>query len=182
MRSVEDIINFIQSDDWIMTLLTALKNINEPDCWIAAGAIRNPIWAILHGIKFFPEKENDVDVIFFDTSDLSYSKEIAYETTLKALVPTANWEVRNQARMHLRNNDKPYKDCFNALEHWAETPTAIGARLVLNQIELLAPYGVSDLLGLTVRQTPKFIHKRQIYYDRIEEKQWRSKWPLLTII
>ena len=165
-----------------MTLLTALKNINEPDCWIAAGAIRNPIWAILHGIEFFPEKENDVDVIFFDTSDLSYSKEIAYETTLKALVPTANWEVRNQARMHLRNNDKPYKDCFNALEHWAETPTAIGARLVLNQIELLAPYGVSDLLGLTVRQTPKFIHKRQIYYDRIEEKQWRSKWPLLTII
>ena len=97
-------------------------------------------------------------------------------------MPTANWEVRNQARMHLRNNDKPYKDCFNALEHWAETPTAIGARLVLNQIELLAPYGVSDLLGLTVRQTPKFIHKRQIYYDRIEEKQWRSKWPLLTII
>ena len=182
MHSSEDIIKFIQSDDWMMTLLTTLKSVDEPDCWIAAGAIRNPIWAHLHGVKFFPEKENDVDVIFYDSSDLSLSKEVAYETRLKSLVPSANWEVRNQARMHLRNGDKPYRDCFNALEHWAETPTAIGARLVSDKVELLVPYGVTDLLGLIVRQTPKFITKKQIYDDRIEEKQWRSKWPLLTII
>ena len=86
------------------------------------------------------------------------------------------------SEMCIRDRDKPYKDCFNALEHWAETPTTIGARLGPDGLELLAPYGVDDLLDLIVRQTPKFLNKRDIYEQRIEQKGWRQKWPLLDII
>jgi len=165
-----------------MSLLTALKEIDEPDCWVAAGAIRNPIWAKLHGVKFCPENENDVDVIYFDKANTSRSKEQAYMEKLTVLVPTVKWEVRNQARMHIRNGDDPYRDCLNAVEHWAETPTAIGVRLGADDVELLAPYGVDDLLNLIVRQTPKFMTKRDVYGKRITEKQWHKMWPLLDII
>lgn len=182
MRSVDDIISFIESDDWIMNLLRAVGHLNEADCWLAAGGIRNSIWAKLHGVQFDAPDENDVDVVFYDKSDCSRSKETSYENYLGSLVPMVKWEVRNQARMHLKNTDDPYRDCFNALEHWPDTPTAIGARLHLNQVEILAPFGIEDLVGLVVRQTPKFIQKRQIYEKRIEEKNWRKKWPLLTII
>ena len=182
IRSAQDIIKFIESDVWIMSLLAAVKTLDASDCWLAAGAIRNPIWAKLHGVEFTPETENDVDVIYFDKSDISRRSEEIYEARLKMLVPRVKWEVRNQARMHIRNGDAPYKDCFNALEHWAETPTAIGARIGNQGIELLAPYGVDDLLNLTVRQTPKFRHKREIYERRIKEKGWRQTWPLLDII
>ena len=70
MQSAEDIIKFIQSNDWIMNLLIAVKEIDEPDCWVAAGAIRNPIWAKLHGVEFNSDNENDVDVIYFDKSNI----------------------------------------------------------------------------------------------------------------
>ena len=165
-----------------MSLLAAVKTLDASDCWLAAGAIRNPIWAKLHGIEFTPETENDVDVIYFDRSNLSRAPEKTYEARLTTLVPSVRWEVRNQARMHMRNGNKPYKDCADALEHWAETPTAIGARIGDERVELLAPYGVDDLLNLTVRQTPKFRHKREIYERRIQDKGWRQTWPLLDII
>ena len=182
MQSAEDIIRFIQSNDWIMSLLIAVKEIDEPDCWVAAGAIRNPIWAKLHGVEFHPDNENDVDVIYFDKSNTSRSTEQTYEKTLSVSVPTVKWEVRNQARMHIKNGDHPYKDCSHAMEHWAETATAIGARIGKNGVELLTPYGVEDLLNLTVRHTPKFMHKGDIYNKRIEDKAWHKMWPLLDII
>ena len=182
IRCIDDIVSFIESDDWIMTLLNAISRLNEPDCWLAAGAIRNPIWAKLHAIQFDPKTENDVDVVFFDKANISRSKELLYEKRLKFDVSLARWEVRNQARMHLRNNDDPYSDCFSALQHWAETATAIGARLNSEGVEILAPYGVDDLLNLTIRQTPMFMNKREVYNKRIKDKQWQSKWPLLNII
>ena len=164
-----------------MSLLRAHQHIQEEDSWIAAGAIRNPIWAKLHNIAYRPDLENDVDVIYFNAAHDSAYEE-GYRKQLDSLLPNVNWEVRNQARMHIRNDDAPYKDCFHALEHWAETATAIGARLVSGKIELIAPYGVEDLLGLIVRPTPKFTRKLQIYESRIDEKEWADKWPRLDIV
>ena len=43
-------------------------------------------------------------------------------------------------------------------------------------------YGVEDLINLTVRQTPKFMHKGDMYKKRIEDKGWRKMWPLLDIL
>jgi len=182
MNSVEDIMSFIESDAWLMKLCRAIQGLEELECWIAAGAIRNPIWAKLHGFEFNPRTENDVDVIYFDKSNLSHKIELEYEATLRRMFPEARWEVRNQAGMHLKNNDSPYESCANALEYWPETATSIAARLKFGKVELLAPCGVEDLLNLVVRQTPNFKNKRQIYEERVSAKGWRETWPLLTII
>ena len=123
-----------------------------------------------------------MDVIYFDKSNISRLTEQTYEKTVTLSIPAVKWEVRNQARMHIRNGDDPYKDCSNAMEHWAETATAIGARIGKKGVELLTPYGVEDLLKLTVRQTPKFMHKGDMYKKRIEDKGWRKMWPFLDIL
>jgi len=187
MQSRADILRRIHSDTGLMGSLRAVATIDAPDCWIAAGAIRNLVWAELHKGRNDPVYkndiyENDIDVIYFDADDIAKAREKAYEAQLKSLIPHARWEVRNQARMHVENKDAPYTNCRHALEYWLETATAIGARLKAGKLELLTPYGVDDLLGLILRQTPKTLHKRDIYEARIEAKHWRNKWPKLTII
>lgn len=182
MNSIEDIEQFIRSDPRIVSLLKTVSGIGLPDCWVAAGAIRNPIWSYLHGVPFDPAGESDVDVIYFDSENVSKNAEKIHETNLTALNDAVKWEVRNQARMHVKNSDQPYLDSSNALEHWPETATAIGARYVNGDIEIIAPYGVDDLLDLIVRQCPKFIGKRHIFEARIARKNWLEKWPELRAV
>lgn len=52
------------------------------------------------------------------------------------------------------------------------------------QVELVAPYGVDDLVNLIVRPTPFFIsgNKQKIYDDRVATKDWCEKWQRLRII
>ena len=87
------------------------------------------------------------------------------------LAPGIRWSVKNQARMHRRNGDAPYRDTLDAVAHWAETPTAIAARTIEGRVEVMAPYGVDDLLNLIVRPTPVFGHKMDAYRERIMAKE-----------
>ena len=80
-----------------------------------------------------------------------------------------------------RNGDRPYRDCADALCHWAETCTAVALRLVGERLELLAPLGVDDLLALKVRPTAHFAGKPEVYRRRLREKNWTARWPLLDI-
>ncbi|MCC2653069.1 MAG: hypothetical protein K0Q60_3235, partial [Microvirga sp.] len=66
--------------------------------------------------------------------------------------------------------------------HWAETPTAIAARTIEGRVEVMAPYGVDDLLNLIVRPTPVFGHKMDAYRERIMAKDWPARWPKLTML
>jgi hypothetical protein len=104
------------------------------------------------------------------------------ERRLRQLAPEVHWSVKNQARMHLRNGDAPYRDTFDAIAHCLETATAIAARTVKGQVEVIAPFGVGDLLSLVVRPTPAFAHKMTIYHERLSDKNGPDFWPRLTMI
>jgi len=49
---------------------------------------------------------------------------------LLRLAPDIPWQVRDQARMHLRNDDSPYGDIADAMKHWPEKETAVAVRLM----------------------------------------------------
>lgn len=83
--------------------------------------------------------------------------------------------------MHRRNGDAPYADTLDAIRHWPDTATSIAARLRQGQIDILAPHGIDDLLALIVRPTPAFIGKMDVYRERVQRKNWQSKWPNLRI-
>lgn len=185
IETAADIVAFIQGQPRMMELLGALGALGLPDAWIGAGFLRNPVWDALHGSPPDLAGLADVDVVFFDPADAAPARERAIETALAGSLPGVPWSARNQARMHARNGDPPYRDTAGALRHWLETATAIAARLRDGRVELLAPYGVADLTGLVLRPTPPTAacpDKLAQYWRRVRGKGWLGCWPRLTVL
>lgn len=167
-------------------MLARLKDVQScklPDAWIGAGFIRNRVWDFKHQISP-PRRLNDIDVIFFDSNrvDKVYEQEI--EARLSALCPSENWSVKNQARMHLKQGRDPYTNSEEAISHWIETPTCVACRLApeSEKLELIAPHGCEDLLNMKVRPNPGLTTDQfELYNDRVNQKGWKEKWPLLDI-
>jgi hypothetical protein len=176
----DGIVSFLQNRPDMLRILQAVETLGLPDCWIGAGFIRNAVWDALSG-RPQASSWDDVDVIYFCQGDLSADRDQAIEDALQAMRPDVKWSVKNQARMHIRNNDRAYTDTEDALRHWAERCTAIAARRSGHSVELLAPFGVDDLLSMVVRPTPPFASKMDVYRSRVEGKGWQRRWPSLRI-
>jgi len=178
MKYRNELIQIIKKDEQIMETLFIVKNLNLNDCWVGAGFIRNKVWDVLHEIK--KTKINDIDVVFFNESIISENLEKEIEQKLTDINPKVKWSVKNQARMHLRNNHLKYSNVENAISYWPETATAIAVRLDSeNKIEILAPHGLEDLFNLIVRPTPNF--SPIIFQERIDAKLWKKQWKNLNI-
>lgn len=177
------VITCIEARTDLLAMLNALSALDLPDAWLAAGALRSAVWDALHGFAT-PTPLADLDVVYFDRGDLDPAREAEITAALSARLPGPLWQVRNQARMHLRNGDRPYRDSADALAHWLETPTAVGMRLGAQGLELLAPLRFEDLLAMRTRPTP---HARsrpdrlQAYRARMRAKNWPGLWPLVTV-
>ncbi len=164
----------------LMADLQRVREMDLPQCYIAAGYIRNYAWDILHGYDR-SDRHSDIDVVFFDPDDTSVERDELLEWRLREETHNSKWSVKNQARMHIKNGDGPYQSTADAMSMWPETATAIGARLSpAGEIELICPYGLEDLFALRVRRCPAFL-KREYYLERVQRKQWAIQWPLLTI-
>ncbi|MFD1178560.1 nucleotidyltransferase family protein [Paenibacillus puldeungensis] len=158
----------------------AVADLGLPQGCIAAGYIRNFVWDLQHGYSQNTPL-HDVDVLYFDPSCLNEEVEKEYDEALRRVRPQRNWSAKNQARMHLKNGDQPYCSVEEAMLHWPETATAIGARLVTDgNIELIAPFGLDDLLELRVRQSPYF-RDYATFKQRVESKGWLQIWPRLRL-
>jgi hypothetical protein len=176
-----EILRAIAADRWMMAILEAARQLNLPDWMIGAGFVRSKVWDVLHGYETRTPLD-DIDLIYFDPSDLSVQREKRIEATLTAML-FVNWSAKNQARMHLRNHEDPYTSSEDALAHWPDTPTCVAVTLdVDGHLRLIAPYGVRDLVNLTVRPSPGFHRDLAIYKQRVADKDWSSKWPSLRIL
>src|SRR5258708_3153750 len=178
IQTTDDIIRFVAGQPSMMNILRLVEVLNLPDCWSGAGFVRNVVWDALHDRPWTPSY-SDVDVVYLDADNLDPDRDIRIERKLTASIPDIPWSVKNQARMHRGNGDPPYVDTADALRHWPETCTAVAVRSVASQIELLAPFGISDLVSLIVNPTPAFAHKIGAYRARVAQKQWAQRWPNL---
>jgi uncharacterized protein len=173
--------DLIKSDRRRMEVLRAARTLDLPQWLIGAGFVRNLVWDHLHGYEK-PTPLSDIDVAYFDPTNLSETAEKEYETKLKKII-NESWSVKNQARMaKIDHFHREYTSTKDAISHWPETATAIGVRIDNNDnIELVAPYGTDDLLSLTLRMTPSFPSGRKYFLKRIDKKCWLVKWPRLKI-
>lgn len=163
-----------------MRILRRVAALGLPDCWVGAGFVRNAVWDDLHGHSE-PTPFVDVDVVYFDPRDPTSSADQDYRAKLMAAEPDIPWSVKNQARMHLRNQDTPYGSTAEALTHWPEICTAVAVRLRDGGVEVLAPFGLQDLFAMVVRPTPHFQSKLDVYRARLLAKRWQLRWPGLRI-
>jgi len=180
MRSLRDVTNFVREQSLLMTLLRATATLGIDDCWIGGGVIRNAVWDHLHDYPIQLVSGSDVDVVYCDHRNASLERDLVIERRLASDWTGVPWSVRNQARMHARNGDAPYRDSEDAARCWPETATAIAARLWDGQVEIIAPHGVDDLVGMIVRPTPAFRTKMPIYERRLASKDWARRWTRLT--
>jgi hypothetical protein len=179
--SAARVLDIIGGDAWSMAVLRTVRVLALPDWAVGAGFVRTPVWDALSG---HAERTplGDIDVLYFEPANLSKEREAALEARLAVLMPGEPWSVRNQARMHLRNGDPPYRDTCDALSFWLETPTCVAVRLEANdRLSLLAPYGLEDLLAMRSRPTPHGRAKPDQYRARMEAKNWTARWPAVQI-
>jgi len=178
-----DILNLIKSDPWMMKVLEVAASLNLPDWMIGAGFVRNRVWDHLHELNNEKVQTKDIDLIYYDPSDLSRETEKEFEKRLKKILDI-NWEVRNQARMHeKRERTESYKNSVEAMSGWPETATAIGVKLDSDgDLKLFAPHGIDDLTNLIVRPTPVFKNDLTVFWKRIEDKNWLKIWPKLKVV
>lgn len=177
----KQLIEIIKEDTQIMSILKTVGKLNVNDAWICAGLIRNKVWDKLHNIS---TPINDIDVIYFDESNLSLTTEKELEEELRLVCPNQPWSVKNQARMHKKSGFKAFTSSYDGVAHFPETPTAIAIRLYNKEIEIMAPYGLKDLFELKVRPTPMYQKNKEfysIYVERIRSKRWDETWRRLSI-
>ncbi len=103
-----DVLRLISADPWRMDVLRTVRHLGLPDCWVGAGFVRTLVWDYLHGYDVATPLD-DVDVIYFDAGNTEQSEERRHEARLAALRPRVPWSVKNQARTHCSNGDKPYR-------------------------------------------------------------------------
>jgi uncharacterized protein len=184
LKSKDDVIKLIQSDEAMMEILQTASTMDLPDWWICAGFVRSKIWDVLHEFKERTLTQ-DVDVIYYDPANIDENDEKILEKQLRRILPDVPWSVKNQARMHVVNQIPHYTSCEDAISKFPETVTALGVKLDKeNNLVLTAPCGIDDVLKLEVRPTPFFSETKDraaIYEERMIKKNWKAIWPKVKV-
>lgn len=177
----QDIVSLVKSDTWMMDVLREAEKLNLPEWMIGAGFLRNKVWDHLHEIKRDIADTNDIDLVYLDKENVSEENDFAHSEKMSGTLGL-RWEIKNQAYMHTRHNHQPYKSTQEGISHWVETPTCVAVTLKNGEPKIIAPHGIDDLVNLIVRPSPSRTADLDLFYKRIEDKQWLSKWPKLKVV
>ncbi|WP_430392902.1 nucleotidyltransferase family protein [Bacillus suaedaesalsae] len=183
VRDISQIIILIEQDEWMMEILKTAQSLQLPDWWICAGFVRTKIWDTLSENSDRTPLD-DIDVVYFDPTDLKEETEKEFEKVLQLLLPHVPWSVKNEARMHTVNGASPYTSTEDAISKFPETATALGVTITdQGKVLLTAPWGVGDVMSFKVKPTPYFRENKKIasiYEERIRKKSWKTNWPKVT--
>ncbi len=184
MKTEQMILNIIRGNDWMMHILYTVQRMHLPDWYVAAGAVRSVVWDYLHGFDT-PTPVHDVDVIFFDPHDLSNEYEKEIEQKLRMRIQDIEWDVKNQAAVHLWYQDTfgytipPRKSSIDAIATWS--PSSIGVRISDDEVIIAAPNGLDDLYEMKFRGNPAFI-PNDLFLARVKKRRIQEKWLLVQIM
>ena len=192
-QSIEDqnkqFISILKKNKDLMIILEEIEKLKLPNFYIAAGSIFQTIWnyydnkPLTTGIK-------DIDIIYYDPNDLSKEQEKELENKIidrfKKLNMNYEFDVHNEARMHLWKKEKEnkdidqYKNSEDAIDKWIATVHAIGITKENNTIKVYAPYGLSDIFSKTIRQIKHKNNSKKLYDKKVSS--WKKRFNNLNII
>lgn len=170
----------MQTDSLRLACLKAVRALELPQGYIGAGFLRNAIWDHLHN-KPSPTHLNDIDVIYFSKVTPKQEDKVL-QARLADAIPSVNWQVKNQAHMHLKHGHDAYSSCEHAISYWVERETCVAVRLTEDdQIDVLAPFGLSANFAETISLSPLF-KREEVMHKRVDEKGWLTLWPKLQLV
>ncbi|ELU4011501.1 nucleotidyltransferase family protein [Vibrio vulnificus] len=146
------IVDLIRKDPIRLEALEGVYQLELPQCYIAAGFVRNLVWDSLHhNVKLTPL--NDIDVIFFDADCLDSDYEKSLELKLSEQMPLLNWP---------------------------EKETAVAVRKVEHdRYECISAFGFESLFQGFITHNPKRAY--EAFENRVKSKGWLVMWPNLRI-
>lgn len=167
-------------------ILAQWPALGLPDCWLSGSAIAQARWneafglPVTHGIS-------DVDLVYFDASDLSEAGEAAHAARIAGLFAhlAVRIDLKNQARVHLWYEGRfgyaisPYRSAVDAIATFPTTSAAIGVKPGADGLDTIAPFGLADLLAPIVR--PNRAQITQAIYEA-KRARWKALWPDLETI
>jgi uncharacterized protein len=185
-RQLAEFERIVRLNPIVEELLTWMRDLSLPDCWLAAGALFQTVWNVLSdrdpqaGIL-------DYDINYFDASDLSWEAEDKAITRAAGLLNgiPAEIQIRNEARVHLWYEDKfgvacpPYRSTRHAISTFPNCSSCVGIQPVGDGVEIYAPYGLTDLFRMTTRPNP-ILAPATVY--EAKTTRWTAEWPRLTIL
>ncbi|SDH43065.1 nucleotidyltransferase family protein [Pseudonocardia oroxyli] len=170
----------------IVAVLERAPALGVPDWWLAAGALSQTVWNVLHG-RDPGAGIADYDLVYFDDTDLSYDAEntvIGRATEVLGDV-APSLEIRNQARVHLwyqTHFGEPglrFTSSTHAIDHFPTTTTSVGlSRTAGGEFTVYAPFGLDDILAMRVRPNPR-LAPRTVYETKT--RRWKAEWPNLLV-
>jgi hypothetical protein len=160
----------IRSSPLLMEVLAGLRDDGLPDHLLVAGAIYN------------------VDVFYYDASDLSWDAEdvvIKRLDTRFAHLPLPV-QVRNQARVHLWFPQKfgtafePLTSSAEMLGRYASETHSVGARLDADDtMTIVAPFGLDHIFSMRIVPNPVLANKKA---HEAKAARAQSMWPEVTVL
>jgi uncharacterized protein len=184
--AVTDLGERLRAEPWLMRALDAVAGSGLPDAWVGAGVIRDVVWGQLHD-GFDTGAVRDIDVAFFDVSDLGRERDARAQRTLAALAALP-WEATNQAAVHTWYHEyfggepvAPFERVHDAVATWPETATCVAARLTPGALQVCAPHGLADLLQGVWRVNPVRV-SAATSRARLARQRVGDRWPRLTVV
>jgi uncharacterized protein len=183
----ERLIAIAQESAWFMSALRAVRDLGLTSWCIGAGAVRNLVWDAIHELPI-PSDLTDIDVAYFDATELTPECDAALQSKLVAMRPGVPWEVTNQAAVHCWFENHfghpvpPLLSLEDAVASWPEYATCVGLTLERdNTIKVIAPHGLEDLFAIVVRRNPARVSV-DTYRQRVAQKRYAERWPKVKIV
>ncbi|MER8763804.1 nucleotidyltransferase family protein [Mesorhizobium sp. M0601] len=180
-------LDIVSADPLIAETLSRVRVLGLPDWLVVSGALYNSVWNHLTG-KPSGYGIRDVDLFYFDESDLSYEAE---DTVIRRAARHFEGlklpvEVRNQARVHLwfearfGGSYPRLSSSAEALSYFASKTHAVGVRFDTDgQLALVAPFGLDDIFSFRV--TPnRALDNRQTH--EMKGARARENWPEISVM
>ena len=182
----EIFIDILADDKLVSAALERARILSLPNWRVVSGVLYQSIWNRLtdrpsgYGIK-------DIDLFYFDRSDLSYEGEdavIAASSILFDDLP-APVEIRNEARVHLWYENKfglrypPLESCEEAIDRFTTKTHCVGIRIDADgEWDLYAPFGLDHVFSFQLVPN-KALPNRIAYYEKAERA--KAAWPELSV-
>lgn len=182
-------ISIVKQNQDLMLILDYIYELQLPNFYIVAGSVFQTIWNYYDG-KPLNYQIKDIDIIYYDDDNLSQDCEKELENKIlnhfKELNINYELDIHNEARVHLwkkanENQDiNYYKNTEDTINQFIATVHAIGITKKDNEIEVYAPYGLSDIFKRTIRPIKHEKNTKELYEKKVNS--WSKRFKNLTII
>ena len=179
----DELLAVVTATTWLMDVLRRARDEHLPDWFVGAGAIRDVVWDVRFGDGLHPSGIEDIDLVYFDPSDLSKDREHEIEARLGP-----RWDVTNQAAVHTWFHTKfggdpvePLTSTTDGIATWPEYATCVGVRLEDDDtLTVTAPHGLDDLLDGVWRSNPVRVSPEEAV-RRLARKAPGKRWPRVRL-